>query len=185
MIGTVHRDAPLTEEIVSRTSPNLFDLMIAYDVVPHDVVPHSADIVIAIITVAWWYLAALLTVRLVRHVSPRFLFPFDVQPRRRKIISDLVSGLIYLGAVFGILKFGLHQPIVGLLATSGIVALVLGLALQSTLADLFSGIALNIEDPFRAGDWKALTEVTRANPTGLTQALSEMNLRRRILCAFG
>ena len=44
------------------------------------------------------------------------------------------------------------QPIEGLLATSGIVALVLGLALQSTLADLFSGIALNIEDPFGAGD---------------------------------
>jgi hypothetical protein len=44
------------------------------------------------------------------------------------------------------------QPIEGLLATSGIVALVLGLALQSTLADLFSGIALDIEDPFGAGD---------------------------------
>ena len=32
----------------------------------------------------------------------------------------------------------------------------LGLALQSTLADLFSGIAINIEDPFRAGDWKSV-----------------------------
>ena len=29
----------------------------------------------------------------------------------------------------------------------------LGLALQNTLGDLFSGIALNIEGPFRAGDW--------------------------------
>ncbi len=45
------------------------------------------------------------------------------------------------------------QSIEGLLATSGIVALVLGLALQSTLADLFSGIALDIEDPFGADDW--------------------------------
>ena len=87
------------------------------------------------------------------------LFPFDVQPRRRKIISDLVSGLIYLAAVFGILKYAFHQPIEGLLATSGLVALVLGLALQSTLADLFSGIALNIEDPFRAGDWISVNGV--------------------------
>ncbi len=29
MIGTIHRDAPLTTEITSRTSPTLFDLMIA------------------------------------------------------------------------------------------------------------------------------------------------------------
>jgi small-conductance mechanosensitive channel len=117
------------------------------------VVPGSANIVIAVLVIAWWYLAAFLAARLIRHVSPRFLFPFDRQPRRRKILSDLVAGLIYLGAVFGVLKFAFHQPIEGLLATSGVVAVVLGLALQSTLADLFSGIAINIEDPFRAGDW--------------------------------
>ena len=29
VIGIIHRDAPLTEEIISRTSPTLFDLMIA------------------------------------------------------------------------------------------------------------------------------------------------------------
>ncbi len=29
VIGAIHRDAPLTEEIISRTSPTLFDLMIA------------------------------------------------------------------------------------------------------------------------------------------------------------
>ena len=118
-----------------------------------DVVPDSADVVLAALKIAWCCLAAWLAARLLRHVSPRFLFPFDDKSRRRKIISDLVSGLIYLGAIFGILKFAFHQPIESLLATSGVVALVLGFALQSTLADLFSGIAINIEDPFRAGDW--------------------------------
>jgi small-conductance mechanosensitive channel len=43
-------------------------------------------------------------------------------------------------------------PLQGLLATSGIIAIVLGLALQSTLSDVFSGISLNIEKPFRIGD---------------------------------
>ena len=40
----------------------------------------------------------------------------------------------------------------GLLATSGIIAIVLGLALQSTLGDVFSGISLSIEKPYRIGD---------------------------------
>ena len=40
----------------------------------------------------------------------------------------------------------------GLVATSGVIAIVLGLALQSTLSDVFSGISLDIEKPFRIGD---------------------------------
>jgi CRP-like cAMP-binding protein len=44
-------------------------------------------------------------------------------------------------------------PIQGLLATSGAVAIILGLALQSTLSDVFSGIVLNFSRPYRPGDW--------------------------------
>ena len=40
-----------------------------------------------------------------------------------------------------------------LLATSGVVAIVLGLALQSTLSDVFSGIVLNTTKPYQLDDW--------------------------------
>jgi small-conductance mechanosensitive channel len=39
------------------------------------------------------------------------------------------------------------------LATSAIFTIVLGLALQDTLGNLFSGVALQIEKPFELGDW--------------------------------
>jgi len=39
-----------------------------------------------------------------------------------------------------------------MLATSGVIAIVLGLALQSTLADVFSGIAVDLERPYKPGD---------------------------------
>ncbi len=39
------------------------------------------------------------------------------------------------------------------LATSAIFTIVLGLALQDTLGNLFSGVALQIERPFSIGDW--------------------------------
>jgi small-conductance mechanosensitive channel len=44
------------------------------------------------------------------------------------------------------------------LATSGVLAIVLGLALQSTLADVFSGLAINIERSFAAGEWIAVPD---------------------------
>src|SRR4029434_7116281 len=40
---------------------------------------------------------------------------------------------------------------------SGVLAIILGLALQSTLSDVFSGIALNLGKPYGIGDWVILT----------------------------
>jgi hypothetical protein len=54
-------------------------------------VPHSVDAVLAIVVVAWWYFAACLAVRLVRRVSPRFLFPFDAQPRLAMFIAPATA----------------------------------------------------------------------------------------------
>ncbi len=39
------------------------------------------------------------------------------------------------------------------LATSAVFSLVMGLALQDTLGNLFSGVALQIDRPFKIGDW--------------------------------
>jgi hypothetical protein len=39
-------------------------------------------------------------------------------------------------------------------------AIILGLALQSTLADVFSGIALNFSKPYEVGDWIVLSDGT-------------------------
>src|SRR5205807_1864761 len=50
----------------------------------------------------------------------------------------------------------LDQPIQGLLATSGVIAIIFGLALQSSLADVFSGIVLSFSRPYRPGDWISL-----------------------------
>ena len=41
----------------------------------------------------------------------------------------------------------------GLVAGSGIVAVILGLALQDTLGNIFAGFALHFGKPFKPGDW--------------------------------
>lgn len=103
--------------------------------------------------IAWWLVGAWLLKGVLDLVLRRTIFPDDNQPHARRLFADLASGLIYVVAVVGIMDTVLKQPISAVLATSGVMAIVLGLALQNTLADLFSGLAINIERPFQPGDW--------------------------------
>jgi small-conductance mechanosensitive channel/CRP-like cAMP-binding protein len=103
--------------------------------------------------VVWWLAAAWLV--------SGFLHAFLVlgaRPRESKLVQDLLSALIYLAAAFAIIGYVFELPLKGLLATSGVVAIVIGLALQSSLGDVFSGIVLNIERPYRVGDWIILDD---------------------------
>ena len=49
-----------------------------------------------------------------------------------------------------------------LLTTSAVGAVVVGFALQDTLGNLFSGLAIQIEKPFRVGHWIAVGAPRRA-----------------------
>lgn len=95
----------------------------------------------------WWLLAASVAISLVR-----LLVVLEHRPRETQIMSDLIAGAILIATLLAIVNFVLGVPIAGLLATSGVIAIVLGLASQNTLADVFSGIAVGIERPYKAGD---------------------------------
>jgi small-conductance mechanosensitive channel/CRP-like cAMP-binding protein len=70
-----------------------------------------------------------------------------------RLVTDLLAFAVYLVAAGVLLVFVFHQPIEGLLATSGVVGIVFGLALKNMISDVFSGLALNVEQPYRVGDW--------------------------------
>jgi small-conductance mechanosensitive channel/CRP-like cAMP-binding protein len=100
-----------------------------------------------LIEAGWWLMAARGAIGLMR-----FFVVLEDRARETQIVSDLVASAIYIAAILAIVDFVFEVPIGGLLATSGIIAIVLGLALQSTLADVFSGIAVGLERPYKAGD---------------------------------
>lgn len=108
--------------------------------------------------IAWWVLGAWLIRSLLTLILRRTIFPDDYQPHARRLFADLASGMLYIVAFVGIMDTVLKQPIAAFLATSGVLAIVLGLALQNTLADVFSGLAINIERPFGAGDWITMND---------------------------
>src|SRR6202048_3296067 len=109
------------------------------------------DVVHGALKVAWWFWTAWFLVGFLR----AFII-VEHRPREGKLLQDLFAGLIYLAALFAVIAYVFDLPIQGLLATSGAVAIILGLALQSTLGDVFSGVVLSFSRPYRPGDWISL-----------------------------
>jgi len=74
------------------------------------------------------------------------------------LLESVISVLFYgLGAA-AIVHYVFGRDVTPLLATSAVVGAVVGLALQDTLGNLFAGIALHTEAPFRVGDWIRIGE---------------------------
>ncbi len=85
-----------------------------------------------------------------------------------RVLGNLLSATVLLIAVFLIVKIVFDRPIGGLVATSGIVTVVIGVAIRDMIADFFSGLALTLEQPYQIGDWVELApgrvaRVTEAN----------------------
>jgi small-conductance mechanosensitive channel/CRP-like cAMP-binding protein len=95
----------------------------------------------------WWLLGARLVVAALASLQQRI-----GSSRGARLFSDLLAGMIYVATAGVVLNSVFALPVTGVVATSGVVAIVLGLALQNTLADVFSGIAVGIEAPFGVGD---------------------------------
>jgi small-conductance mechanosensitive channel len=99
----------------------------------------------------WWILGAHLFDMAIR----RFVWiPLEENAGRKvpNVMKVIVTILIFALAFAGIIAVVLNQTLTSLLATSGVLAMVVGFAVQSNIANVFSGIILNIERPFKVGD---------------------------------
>jgi small-conductance mechanosensitive channel len=103
----------------------------------------------------WWVHLAWATIGFVR-----IYIVLDGRPREARVLQDLIIAVVYLGVSLSVLAFVFDFAIGTLLATSGVIAIILGLALQSTLNDLFSGLALTLGRPYGIGDWIILADGT-------------------------
>ena len=97
--------------------------------------------------IVWWLYAArvfteMLGLALMRRIG-----------HSGRLLQDVIGALVFLAAIVAAAGYVLELPVKGLLATSGVVAIVVGLALQSTLSDVFSGIVLNTTKPYQVDDW--------------------------------
>jgi len=103
-------------------------------------------------------LVLLSTVVIVALVN-RYVWDIYFEKRRRvaipQLLRETVALIVFLIALVVVLSVGYHAEaeLKGLLAGSGIAAIIIGFAAQSVLGNIAAGIALQINRPYRVGDW--------------------------------
>ncbi|HVK91160.1 MAG TPA: mechanosensitive ion channel domain-containing protein [Mycoplana sp.] len=131
-------------------------LLVANGISPHKFEPmREGGVMLIAAKLLWWVHLAWAVIGFVR-----IYIVLDGRPREARLLQDLIVAIVYLGVTLSVLAFVFGLAIGTLVATSGVIAIILGLALQSTLSDLFSGLALTLGRPYGIGDWILLTDGT-------------------------
>ena len=110
--------------------------------------PGSAEISLIAAVTAAFPINALLR----RFVWPLYGYPGE-NARIPSFLPQVVAIILFVVATFAGLAASYHVTIPGLLTGSGVIALILGLALQETLGNIFAGFGLQAGRAYRVGDW--------------------------------
>ena len=109
---------------------------------------------------------------MLRHHAERSVPPLLIGATR--VIIYLLVGLI-------ILQFVFDQQITALAALSGAFALIVGLSAQSTLGEIFAGIAIALSHPLPIGDWVKIGNLDEGRVTDMTWRMVQIQTRDRII----
>jgi len=127
-------------------------------------------------------MGALVFVRAIKILVNEYLFLNSMTAGVPILLVNIVTLIIsiFIGAWLSTSVFGVRWA--PLLATSAIVSVVLGLALQETLGNLFAGVALQFDKPYEIGDWIELN--TGSGSDKIAGEVYEISWRATILYGF-
>lgn len=74
------------------------------------------------------------------------------------LYRDILIFIILAIIVIATLRIEFGLKLTGILTSSAIISVIIGLALQDTLSNIIAGIVLHIEKPFKLGDWIRIGE---------------------------
>src|SRR5436190_10008419 len=101
----------------------------------------------------------LLSTALIVALVNRYVWDFYFEKRRQTpiphFLREVVGGIIFLIVLLFILSYGYHAEaqLKGLLAGSGVLAIILGFAGQNLFAGIIGGVSIQINRPYKVGDW--------------------------------
>src|SRR5437667_24494 len=108
--------------------------------------------------------AILLSTALVVALVNRYVWDLYFEQKRQTLIPhflrEVIGGIIFLIALLFVLSSGYHAEaqLKGLLAGSGVIAIIVGFAGQNLFAGIIGGISIQINRPYKVGDWLQVGE---------------------------
>ena len=86
-------------------------------------------------------------------ILERFYFGQKRQTPVPKFVSEVFNLVLFVLVLLVTLNVFYSVEIPHLIAGSGVLAIILGFAMQDTLGNILAGLALHFEKPYRVGDW--------------------------------
>lgn len=106
-----------------------------------------------IVKIILWMALVITAVRFVTHLFARTVYRNTSQGEISSLLKTVISVIIYIVAFFMIFQSQFPGvQLAPLFTGSTIIGIVVGLALQDTLGNLFAGLALQADKPFEVGD---------------------------------
>jgi small-conductance mechanosensitive channel/CRP-like cAMP-binding protein len=106
----------------------------------------------------------LLSTAIVVALINRYVWDYYYEQRRQVIIPALLreftAGIIFLIVLLLVLSIGYNAQaeLRGLLAGSGVIAIILGFGMQNLLKTIVAGAEIQIQRPYKPGDWLKIGE---------------------------
>src|SRR5947208_5948836 len=107
---------------------------------------------------------ALLSTALVVALVNRYLWDLYFEHHKQTpiphFLREVVALMIFLAALLIVLSVGYHaeRELKGVLAGSGVIAIILGFAGQNLFGGMIAGMSLQINRPYKVGDWLKVGE---------------------------
>jgi small-conductance mechanosensitive channel/CRP-like cAMP-binding protein len=120
--------------------------------------------------------AAFLLARILGFFFFDVVFPLRRGTEAPALLRQLVGLFVFVAAVAALFQIALKANLAAILTTSAIITAVIGLALQETLGNLFSGLALALERTVQVGDM-----VRAGDRIGLVEQLSWRAIKVRTM----
>ena len=168
---------PLIRRLVSRTSPHVGDTIVRHVRSPvfwsialigmlagvrlaglHETLGAApVSLVVSILVYLWMLFALRVSRLLLTTASGRARPNAIVRPQTLPLFINLVAIAIFVLAVYFIFQ-AWHVDMTAWLASAGIVGIAVGFAAKDTLANLFSGVFIMADSPYKIGDYVVLDD---------------------------
>ena len=144
---------------------------------PPGVVMGWTDSIVQTVAILVWTVAGLRVVSLVHGSMGGAVRRSEWIDERTLPLFDNLARLVLLGAAAYFLLLAWNLNITGWLASAGIAGLALGLAAQDTLSNIFGGLSIIADAPYKIGDWVNLDGGERGRVTKIGLRSTRMMTR--------